>query len=127
MPFNAEVLAVQLQRGDLILWAKGCSADQVQLPRVFCVYGTGHPMFDVDQAYIGTVQDGGLVWHVFEVLPRSAPLFDPHHAQDVAHVAEWLAAPEHMRDSEFAPGLPVRLARLEDITRANAEDGEQPL
>jgi hypothetical protein len=88
MPFNAEVISVQFQRGDLVLWAKGCSGDQVQLPRVFCIYGTGHPMFDVDRDYVGTVQDGGLVWHVFEVSPRSAPLFqldvDGVHSPSVA-------------------------------------------
>lgn len=75
MPFNAEVISVQMQDVSLCLWAKGCSTNQVITERVFCVYGTGHPMFDVDQTFIGTVQADRLVWHVFEVSPRHAPLF----------------------------------------------------
>jgi hypothetical protein len=35
--------------------------------RYFRIYGTGHTMPEACGKYIGTVQQGAFVWHVFEV------------------------------------------------------------
>lgn len=67
MPFGAEVLTVQMQQGLVTLWAL-VDEDQYEHPRQFDIYGTG---WDIDSStpheYIGTVQDGDFVWHVFEI------------------------------------------------------------
>lgn len=73
LPSGAQVLTVQMQRGEPCLWAK---VDTTNPPerRVFDVFGTGHPMPDDPRLlYVATFQmDGGaLVWHVFEA-PHAA-------------------------------------------------------
>jgi hypothetical protein len=68
MPTDAEILTVQMQDSVLTLWAL---LDPTSWPksRRFEVYGTGHPIdYPHELKYIGTVQDGPLVWHVFERL-----------------------------------------------------------
>jgi hypothetical protein len=66
MPRGAEVLTVQMQESfsDPQVWAK---VDQGADPetRFFNWVGTGHEMPDVGR-YIGTVQYGRLVFHLFE-------------------------------------------------------------
>ena len=68
MPRGAEFLTVQRQ-GDLVcLWA---IVDDSRLleKRVIEVFGTGNPMpsdMGIERKYIGTFQQGPLVWHVFE-------------------------------------------------------------
>ncbi len=67
MPVGAEILTVQIQRGDICLWAK-VDPDAELEDRQFVVYGTGHTIKAGNDSYIGTVQmaHGALVWHVFE-------------------------------------------------------------
>lgn len=69
MPVGAEVLTVQVQDGELRLWAL-VNPNVVRVDRRFVVYGTGHDIktSEFDQRYIGTVQmnNGYLVLHVFE-------------------------------------------------------------
>lgn len=72
MPEGAEVLHVGIQPQGLTLWAlvkvEHPDHEGPQETRTFRVYGTGHPIADqVPQDYIGTVQDGLFVWHVFEL------------------------------------------------------------
>lgn len=71
MPFGAEILTVQMQDGNITLWAL-VDPDQYEQGRHFDIYGTG---WDIDTStpheYIGTVQRSGMVWHVFEIIPKN--------------------------------------------------------
>jgi hypothetical protein len=66
MPIGAVPLTVQMQAGRPTMWALVNPDVQCQ-DRVFKVLGTGHDG-DVDaKDYIGTWQDGSLVFHLFEM------------------------------------------------------------
>lgn len=71
MPKGAQILAVQAQRGIPQLWAL-VDPDQETELRYFVLFGTGHPITNADKLqYIGTfqVEQGTLVFHLFEVRP----------------------------------------------------------
>ena len=65
VPFGAEILTVQMQERVPCIWAL-VNPNAKKVPQEFRIFGTGH---DVDVPrnwrYLGTVQNGGLVWHVF--------------------------------------------------------------
>lgn len=67
MPRNAEVLTVQEQAGGPCLWALVEPANSKE-PRRFALYGTGHPVSNEEQRYVGTFQlaRGALIFHLFE-------------------------------------------------------------
>lgn len=68
IPKGSQILAVQVQRGDLVLWAI-VDTEAPMEERGIVIVGTGHPFPNVGIArHIGTVQmmDGALIWHVFE-------------------------------------------------------------
>ena len=94
MPQGARILAVQVQErqevfkgtmtgltGEAVpltaygprdetvcLWAMSNTDESHKVRRMFRIYGTGRPI-DEDPAnlnYIGTIQTGPFVWHVFE-------------------------------------------------------------
>lgn len=70
MPEGARPLTVQVQEGDVCLWAD-VLVDAPPEPRIFTLYGTGHPLPTIEYIqYIGTVQleEWGLVFHVYEKL-----------------------------------------------------------
>lgn len=73
MPKGAEILCVQVQGSRPCLWALVDSSVKND-ERLIVIYGTGHPMPEAHNAYrrqyIGTAQmnDGSLVWHVFEII-----------------------------------------------------------
>ena len=69
MPQFAKVLTAQEQRGAVRLWV---FVDPTKPPeaRKFEVIGTGQTVdwwIGNDRKYVATVQQGGYVWHVFEV------------------------------------------------------------
>lgn len=66
LPDGAVILDVQMQRAKLCLWARVNPNCEV-VPRTFAIYGTGRPMFDVEQEHVATIQDGAFVWHIFEL------------------------------------------------------------
>lgn len=67
MPRNAKVLNLQVQNGQLVLWALiDPTVTQVFEPRRFLCVGTGLLFNAVNQTYVGTCQHGEYVWHVFE-------------------------------------------------------------
>lgn len=67
MPDGARILACQLQRGEVTLWALVNPELPAIVKRDFMLYGTEHEIPDADKLrYIDTVQNGPLVWHVFE-------------------------------------------------------------
>ena len=69
MPQGAEVLTVQIQAGHLCAWALVDDAAPL-VDRVFEIIGTGHAIANDGEEYpgeyLGTVQDGPFVWHIFE-------------------------------------------------------------
>ena len=69
MPVGAKVLTAQMQGGVVTLWAD-VDPDAQQEERHFRVFGTGWNMpreMGYSDVYIGTVQDGDFVWHVYEL------------------------------------------------------------
>lgn len=64
---GAQILTVQVQKGDLVLWAL-CNEKKKKEPRQIDIYGTGAEMSEHKRTYIGTVQQFGgvLILHVFE-------------------------------------------------------------
>jgi hypothetical protein len=69
MPVGAQALSVQIQRGELVLWAiVDAAADAATEPRTFDVFMTGEPLPARVGRFVATVQspDGWLVFHVFE-------------------------------------------------------------
>lgn len=65
MPRGAKLRAVQMQGVVPTLWAEVDEAAP-KATRVLCFYGTGHNMPADPGAYVGTVQDGPFVWHLYD-------------------------------------------------------------
>jgi len=78
LPLDAEVLTVQTQNNEPMLWAIVDPDDSETEKRVFYMLGTGHrhPSSEfTDLEFIATIQlsNGELVFHVFErVIPTTA-------------------------------------------------------
>lgn len=86
MPQGARILAVQVQVGQEVtetsvgakaygrvtetvcLWAISDTDESRKVRRLFRIYGTGREIKEPLESlnYIGTVQTGSFVWHVFE-------------------------------------------------------------
>jgi len=72
LPRGAQVLTVQVQRGEPHMWVL-CDPEVPKSLRKFMVVGTGHvfdlPAHRLGCPYIGTFQleGGALVFHVFEI------------------------------------------------------------
>lgn len=65
---GAEFLSVQVQTTSITMWFKVDPKDMNQVPRKFQIEGTGHVFEDNDnREYLGTVQTGAFVWHIFEI------------------------------------------------------------
>lgn len=73
IPSADKPLAVQFQHGAPAMWV---SVDPSRAPepaeRRFIWYGTGWSIANYENLeHVGTVQDGWLVWHLFEVVRSS--------------------------------------------------------
>lgn len=69
MPKDAKILSLQIQDGYICIWAM-VDTDKPVERRRFTRYGTGHEIIASDVRFlkfIETIQDGPLVWHIFEV------------------------------------------------------------
>jgi hypothetical protein len=80
MPMGAKILCAQVQgyvdwdRGPITLWAE-CDESAPIEDRNVVLCGTGSTPPDVPEGakgYIGTVQEGGFVWHLFDLGPGKA-------------------------------------------------------
>lgn len=68
IPEGAELLCVQMQNLEPMLWAK-VDPTRGKTPRTLHTFGTGNPIPDGEFRYVGTYQvRGQLVFHVFEEL-----------------------------------------------------------
>jgi hypothetical protein len=65
MPKGANVLCVQMQGNLPCLWAE-VETEAPQVNRTFAAIGTGHQLRGGLKQYVGTVQAGDLVWHIYE-------------------------------------------------------------
>jgi len=63
MPRRAEILTAQQQSGWLCIWAK-VDPKAPKVDRVIRIAGTGGPL--CDGKYVASVQQGALVWHIFD-------------------------------------------------------------
>ena len=62
----SKVLSVQMQGDDICLWYL-CNPEECMEERKFCIHETEHEVGNGwDIKFLGTVQNNGLVWHVFE-------------------------------------------------------------
>ena len=67
IPAGGKILDLQQQRGVPCLWVLVNPEAEKEL-RTFTVYGTGHEIPDEGFEYVGTYQEGMLVWHLFEYI-----------------------------------------------------------
>lgn len=66
LPDGAEILTFQVQYGEPTIWAL-VDPSATMVKRHFSVVGTGHEKENITkEGYIGTVQSGKYVWHLFE-------------------------------------------------------------
>lgn len=66
LPIGMEILCVQLQNGHICIWYKFEPMEgHPTYEHSIDIIGTGN-MIDDDHEYIGTVQQDGFVWHVFQ-------------------------------------------------------------
>lgn len=65
IPEKAEILSVEFQGETLCLWAE-VEMSYPKEDRVIQIVGTGNPILNSGRKFIGTVQQGPLVWHIFE-------------------------------------------------------------
>jgi len=68
MPVGARVLSVGAQSGYLVMWALVPNTGAPTEERHFFVIGTGNPIpWNIERCpFIGTVQIGGFVGHIFD-------------------------------------------------------------
>lgn len=66
IPEGGQVLSFQYQNDKPTIWVL---VDPTNKPvkRKFSINGTGWELPDDGMDYIGTTQDGGFVWHLFEL------------------------------------------------------------
>ncbi len=63
---NADILSVQMQGGEVVMWYEH-DPDEETVLRKFVIYPTGFEFQPFEGKYLGTVQQGGFVWHAYEV------------------------------------------------------------
>lgn len=71
MPIGAQILSVQFQNNALTIWAI-CNINAGKENRFFETLGTGWKAVSLTEGekkvHLSTVQDGGFVWHIFEIV-----------------------------------------------------------
>lgn len=67
LPYKrGEILSVQMQDGNITFWLAVDDRPSTHEEVQFRIVGTGGDYPDANHKYIGTVQDKGLVWHIFQ-------------------------------------------------------------
>ena len=69
MPKGARLLTVQAQGSEMCIWAE-VNPKGAPEKRYFAIFGTGNPMpsgMGYSDVYVGTVQIGRFVWHLYEI------------------------------------------------------------
>ncbi len=65
VPRFTKPLTVQMQDGVLCLWCLIYPDNKQDRYVTVSIFGTGNPIKEMAKNYLGTVQNDGLVWHVF--------------------------------------------------------------
>lgn len=65
LPKDAEILSVQQQAGQLVLWAI-IEQNNTMVKRQINIIGTGNPFEGCLGTFIGTLQAAIFVWHIFD-------------------------------------------------------------
>lgn len=70
LPRDAEFLSVQVQNNTIVAWFKVIDPSVLKETQEFILVGTGQELEKVDvhsdSQYLGTVQHGPFVWHLFK-------------------------------------------------------------
>ena len=66
MPKYARVLTAGVQEDHIVIWAQVIPAQPPE-HRVFNVFNTGEQLPEDVRDWVGTVQIGPIVWHIYEV------------------------------------------------------------
>lgn len=64
LPEDHKILSVQVQDGQVMMWALVDDERYSDTKYLIEFFGTGHEV-DTEGTFIGTVQLSGFVWHVF--------------------------------------------------------------
>lgn len=62
-----DILSVQIQDGEIVFWLGVDSPPSMTEEVKFRIVGTGDYYPDAGHKHIGTVQDKGFVWHIFQL------------------------------------------------------------
>lgn len=75
MPIDSVILSVGEQNGEVVMWAMVNEASTAGIRKI-TVVGTGWGLKNsmTRRHYLGTVQVGAYVWHVFDTTAESVPL-----------------------------------------------------
>ena len=65
MPIGANILTAQLQSDNVVIWAEIDDSVGLEL-RYFEVFMNGQPIPRGDRIYLGTIQNGYIVLHIYE-------------------------------------------------------------
>lgn len=65
LPAQAKILSFQVQNTIPTIWVL-VDTENTYVTRSFEIYGIGHIINNTFENYIGTVQVGNYVWHLFE-------------------------------------------------------------
>lgn len=76
IPIGSNILSVQMQGEKLYLWAL-VAPEAPKKAVTVKIYGTGQPVDYRNMCYIGSVQNGAFVWHVFMETQHPVPVFAP--------------------------------------------------
>lgn len=66
LPLGTLFLSVQLQLGCLTMWCLVSPQEKIESQHQIYIFGTGHEVDCPETSiYLGTVQEGNFVWHLF--------------------------------------------------------------
>lgn len=72
IPADAEVLDVQIQHDDICVWyLTSETPPPIPQSRTLVIHGTGQLLSLTARKYLGTVQAGSLVWHIFDTMENT--------------------------------------------------------
>lgn len=71
MPDPAKILSTDIQYGYIMIWVMVDTETKSSQKRKIVVHPTGNSPESIGGEFVGTVQEGGFVWHVFDEGPVS--------------------------------------------------------
>lgn len=65
IPAGSKILSAQVQNGQICIWAIVDDSEVETEYRPVAIVGTGNKLWCFDWEFVGTVQQGDFVWHIF--------------------------------------------------------------